>query len=129
MQDENFKLHPDKLRIMKRNQRQEVTGVVVNEKVNVNKKNIKRFRALLHQIESQGIKGKTWNGGDNVLAEIDGYANFIYQVHSEKGIKYKERVAKILEANEYKKAHRAAFVHEKPKKKSFFQRIISIFKS
>ena len=53
VKDENFVLHPDKLRIMKRHQRQEVTGVIVNEKPNVNKKSLKRFRALLYQIEKE----------------------------------------------------------------------------
>ena len=48
---------------MKRNQRQEVTGVVVNEKPNIQKASLKRFRALLYQIEKDGIEGKTWNGG------------------------------------------------------------------
>ena len=41
IREENFKLHPDKLRIMKRNQRQEVTGIVVTEKVNIEKKSLK----------------------------------------------------------------------------------------
>ncbi len=110
VEDENFVLHPEKLRIMKRHQRQEVTGVVVNEKPNVNKKSLKRFRALLFQIEKDGIQGKSWNGGNNVLAEIDGFANFIYQINKEKGILYKERVAKILGTHNYKEAHKEKFV-------------------
>lgn len=110
VKDESFVLHPDKLRIMKRHQRQEVTGVVVNEKTNVNKKSLKRFRALLHHIEKDGIQGKSWNGGSNVLAEIDGFANFIYQINKEKGIKYKEQVAKILGTYNYKETHREKYV-------------------
>jgi retron-type reverse transcriptase len=113
IEDENFVVHPEKLRIMKRHQQQEVTGVVVNEKPNVNKKYLKRFRALLYQIEKDGIKDKSWNGGNNVLAEIDGYANFIYQINKEKGIKYKEQVAKILGTYNYKEAHREKFVKVK----------------
>lgn len=115
IEDENFVVHPEKLRIMKRHQQQEVTGVVVNEKPNVNKKSLKRFRALLYQIEKDGIKDKSWNGGNNVLAEIDGYANFIYQINKEKGIKYKEQVAKILGTYNYKEAHREKFVKVKQK--------------
>ncbi|MEX6627497.1 reverse transcriptase family protein [Tenacibaculum salmonis] len=108
--EENFNLHPDKLKIMKRNQRQEVTGIVVNEKLNINKKSLKRFRALLYQIEKEGIAGKTWNGGLNVLAEIDGYANYIYQVDKEKGAKYKSQVADILKAHSYKESHQEKYV-------------------
>ena len=106
---------------MKRHQRQEVTGVVVNEKPNMNKKSLKRFRALLFQIEKDGIKGKSWNGGNNVLAEIDGYANFIYQINKEKGIVYKERVAKILGIHNYKEAHKEKFV--KVEQASFVSKI------
>ncbi|MCG8807645.1 RNA-directed DNA polymerase [Tenacibaculum finnmarkense] len=108
--EENFNLHPDKLKIMKRNQRQEVTGIVVNEKLNINKKSLKRFRALLYQIEKEGIAGKTWNGGLNVLAEIDGYANYIYQVDKEKGVKYKSQVGDILKAHSYKESHQEKYV-------------------
>ena len=113
VEDENFVLHPDKLRIMKRHQRQEVTGVVVNEKPNVNKKSLKRFRALLYQIEKDGIQGKSWNGGANVLAEIDGYANFVYQINKEKGVAFKEQVAKILGTYNYKETHSKKFVKVK----------------
>ena len=136
IRQENFTLHPDKLRIMKRNQRQEVTGIVVNEKVNIEKKSLKRFRALLHQIEKEGLEGKTWNGGANVLAEIDGYANYIYQVDKIKGAKYKEKVSVILKRHSYKENHKAKYVREKiskieenSKKPSFLDKIKSFFRS
>lgn len=137
VKEENFRLHPDKLRIMKRNQRQEVTGVVVNEKPNISKKSLKRFRALLFQIEKDGIENKTWNGGLNVLAEIDGYANFIYQIDQEKGKVYKERVGKILAKYNYKKEHKKKFAKtskklqnktSKTKKGGFINKILSFFR-
>lgn len=133
IKEENFKLHPDKLRVMKRNQRQEVTGIVVNEKVNINKKSLKRFRALLFQIENEGLEGKTWNGGANVLAEIDGFANYIYQVDQVKGEVYKERVKKILEKYAYKEQHKAKFAKKNKKSNnkkemSIFKKILSFFK-
>ena len=137
VKDENFVLHPDKLSIMKRHQRQEVTGVIVNEKPNLNKKSLKRFRALLYQIEKDGLQGKSWNGGSNVLAEIDGFANFIYQIDKVKGAVYKERVAKILGTYNYKESHREKYVKINSdsglntlvaKAKKVFYSIASIFK-
>jgi len=129
VKDENFNLHPDKLRIMKRNNRQEVTGVVVNEKANIPKKTLKRFRALLFQIEKDGIKDKFWNKKVNVLAQIDGFANYIYQIDKEKGIKYKERVALILANQNYKEAHKKKYVTSTTvTKTNFIQKIFSIFK-
>lgn len=107
---ENFNLHPEKLRIMKRNAKQEVTGVVVNEKTNIPKGDLKRFRALLFQIEKDGIEGKYWTKGGNVLAQIDGYANYIFQIEPEKGVLYKKRVNVILEKYNYKEKHKATYV-------------------
>ncbi len=121
VEDENFNLHPEKLRIMKRNNRQEVTGVVVNEKTNIPKKSLKRFRALLFQIEKDGIKDKFWNKNVNILAQIDGFANYIYQIDKEKGAKYKERVALILAGHNYKEEHKKKYV--KPENKG----ILSVF--
>jgi len=128
VKSESFTLHSDKLRLMKRHQRQEVTGVIVNEKPNINKKSLKRFRALIYQIEKDGIKGKSWNGGLNVLAEIDGFANFIYQIDKEKGKIYKERVSNILVSHNYKEVHKQKFVKTVPKKLSFIKKIFSLFK-
>ncbi len=106
---ENFKLHPEKLRVMKRNAKQEVTGVVVNEKANISKSSLKRFRALLFQIEKDGLEGKSWNNGGNVLAQIDGYANFIFQIDAKKGAVYKQQVATILDKYNYKDNHRKQY--------------------
>ena len=128
VQDENFNLHPDKLRIMKRNSRQEVTGVVVNEKTNIPKKNLKRFRALLYQIEKDGLQDKFWNKKVNVLAQIDGYANFIYQIDKQKGIFYKKRVGAILEKYKYKEAHLAKYVAKSSFINKVFGKIASFFK-
>ena len=53
--EEGFILHPDKTRIMHKGHQQEVTGLVVNDKLSVDRKTLKRFRALLHQINTKGL--------------------------------------------------------------------------
>ncbi|AUP80242.1 reverse transcriptase family protein [Flavivirga eckloniae] len=130
---ENFKLHPEKLRVMKRNAKQEVTGVVVNEKANISKKSLKRFRTLLFQIEKDGIEGKFWNKSGNVLAQIDGYANFIYQIDQDKGVVYKKRVNAILETYKYKENHRSKYISNTNKGSAssfgrFVKKIASLFR-
>lgn len=82
---EGFTLHPDKLRIMRKANKQEVTGITVNEKLNVDRKTLKRFRALLFQIEKDGLAGKSWNNSTDLLKSIQGYANFVNMVNPEKG--------------------------------------------
>ena len=96
--EEGFILHPKKTKIMKKGSRHEVTGVVVNEKLSINRKELKKFRALLYQIEQGGIEGKTWNGkSENLMASIWGYANFIKMVDADKGAKYVAQVKALLE--------------------------------
>ena len=130
VKEENFTLHPDKLRVMKKGVRQEVTGVVVNEKPNIDKKSLKRFRALLYQIEKDGLEGKVWTGKADILSQIHGYANFIYQIDKEKGEKYKQQVNIILERHNYKTNHKKRYV--KPtssnKPKGLLDKLKSIFK-
>lgn len=101
IQEEGFIMHPDKLRIMHKGRHQEVTGIVVNEKLNVSRKNLKNFRALLYQIEKDGFQGKSWNNTPNLPECINGYANFVMMVHPQKGKVLKKRVKKILEKYAY----------------------------
>jgi RNA-directed DNA polymerase len=102
IREENFNLHPDKLRIMKRGGRQEVTGVVVNEKPNVERKKVKRFKALVFQIEKDGLEGKTWDGNaEDLLPRIFGYASFIHQINPEKGADLKKRVDALISKYDY----------------------------
>lgn len=52
IQKNGFTINYDKVRFQKYNQHQEVTGIVVNQKLNVNRKYIRKIRAMLHSIES-----------------------------------------------------------------------------
>ncbi|MDY6803738.1 MAG: reverse transcriptase family protein [Cyanobacteriota bacterium] len=94
---EGFALNQDKTRIMRKNRRQEVTGVVVNEKPTVCRKELRRFRATLYQIELDGPDGKRWGNTDNVLAAIEGFANFVAMVNPDKGMELVARVKRIKE--------------------------------
>ncbi|MCF9126036.1 RNA-directed DNA polymerase [Vibrio parahaemolyticus] len=48
VEDSGFAVNPNKTRVQHRSQRQEVTGLIVNEGVNVNRKFIRNTRAMLH---------------------------------------------------------------------------------
>ena len=96
--EEGFILHPDKTRIMKKGARHEVTGVVVNEKPSVNRKELKNFRALLYQIKKDGLEGKSWHGkSENLISVIWGYANFIKMIDVDKGEKFIAEIKEIME--------------------------------
>lgn len=92
---EGFAVHEQKTRVLRRSQHQEVTGVVVNAKPNVDRETLKRFRATLHHIEKDGPQGKHWGTGANVLAAIEGFASFVAMVNPEKGEKFLNQVQRI----------------------------------
>jgi len=93
---EGFNLHPDKLRIMRKGNRQEVTGIIVNDQVGVDRRNLKKFRALLHQIRQTGMAGKQWGAGKDLASSIWGYANFVAMVKPQKGLQLIAEVKEIL---------------------------------
>ena len=98
IKEEGFKLHPKKREIMRKGSSQRVTGIIVNEKLSIPRRDLKRFRALLYQIEKYGLDGKNWHGKNrDLMATIWGYANFIKMVDSKKGEVFVNRVKNILE--------------------------------
>lgn len=106
---EDFTIHPDKTKIMGNGQCKEVTGIVVNEKANISKKKLKAFRAVLFQIEKDGLEGKTWGEAPDLLNSIQGYARYVHMVNPEKGKMFLKQVNAIT------KKYR-------PKKKKIFQK-------
>jgi retron-type reverse transcriptase len=92
---EGFTINQEKTRILRKSRQQEVTGVVVNEHLNISKKELKRFRATLYQIEKDGMEGKNWGNSDDLIASIQGFANFVAMVNPEKGAKFQEQVRRI----------------------------------
>ena len=53
--DTGFRINTTKTRLSKKMMRQEITGITVNEKLNLNKKYIKSIRAMLHSIKVVGF--------------------------------------------------------------------------
>jgi RNA-directed DNA polymerase len=56
-----FELNSKKTRIKKQSQQQKVTGLLVNEKVNIDRKFIKQLRAMLHDLKMNGIQKASFN--------------------------------------------------------------------
>ncbi len=92
---EGLKIHPDKTRVLRQSQQQEVTGVVVNQKLNVDRSTLKRFRATLHHIEKDGFAGKQWGQGADLLSSIEGFANYVAMVNPTKGSEFLAQVKRI----------------------------------
>lgn len=96
LQDEGFTPHPDKIRIMRKGTQQEVTGVVVNNQLNVSRKKLRAFRALLHNLKNKKSGEFTWGPG-TLTNSILGYANFVNMVNPVKAVKFQNSITALLQ--------------------------------
>ena len=97
--DEGFVLNRGKEEINYRHQRQYVTGLVVNEELNIKKENYKRLRATLHNTRVKGINiaMAQW-GADNersFKSQLEGHINFLAMINESKARKLREDFLKI----------------------------------
>ncbi len=91
IQKNNFKINEKKLRLRTSNRRQTVTGITVNKKVNVDRKLLKKIRAMLHDLSRNGAELASWrhfkfisrannNSSTTFIKKLNGYINFVGQV-------------------------------------------------
>jgi retron-type reverse transcriptase len=99
--EEDFTIHPDKTHIMRRGSQKKVTGVVVNEKLNVDRAILHKFRALLHQIEKTGWEGKSWGNSSNLWMSMTGFVSYVMMVNPEKGNRLKEKMIQLAKKQEF----------------------------
>ena len=95
--DEGFTVHPEKTRVFRNSRRQEVTGVVVNQTCTVSRATLKQFRAVLFQLEKDGPAGKAWGGSADVIAAVEGFANYVAMVNPEKGAPLQARARALVD--------------------------------
>mgnify|MGYP003487764007 FL=1 len=94
IEQNQFELNVKKTRLKSNNRKQAVTGLIVNEKVNVDRKIIKMVRAMLYDTLQNGIskatrkhfKNKNEIGNKSeiyFLNRLNGYINFIAQIRGD----------------------------------------------
>lgn len=97
IEGQNFKMNEAKTRLQKRNVRQEVTGITVNEKLNVTQKYVRDIRNLLYIWERYGIndaihkffpkykqeKGHVKKGTPDIVNVLDGKLMYLKMVKGE----------------------------------------------
>lgn len=94
--NEGFTVHPDKIRIMRKGACQEVTGVVVNQQLGINRKKLRQFRAVLHQLKTKDASTVKWGNG-NLASAITGYANFVKMVKPAQGSAFQNQINVLLQ--------------------------------
>ena len=95
-ESEGFTLHPDKTRVMHAGRRQEVTGVVVNQKLSIDRDSVRRARAAVNRLQKDGVDALQWNGkhGKPALAALRGWLNWLSMVDSERAKPLQQQLRK-----------------------------------
>lgn len=77
VEEEGFKIRPDKTKVMKRHQRQMILGIVVNETITISRTEFDRLKAVIHN--------RTWKNDPAKLAQIIGQIGWVAKVNPSKG--------------------------------------------
>jgi len=93
LESEQFPVNPDKIAIMRRGARQSVTGLVVNgsEGARPSRSDLRRFRAVLHAIETRGPDAVSQTMGKSALSYARGYLAFIHMVSPDVAAKLRDK--------------------------------------
>jgi retron-type reverse transcriptase len=84
-QDEGFTVNEPKTRVLKRAARQEVTGIVVNERPGVPRPLYKRLRAILHRAKHEGLAAQNHENRPNFEAWLEGMIAYVTMVNQKQG--------------------------------------------
>jgi len=102
VEKQGFKVNENKTRIRRRGRQQEATGIVVNDKISIDRKSLRKFRAVLHQAENKGLENLRWGNSPDLIAALKGYANFVFMVDKEKGVVFQQQVRRIAEKYDWR---------------------------
>jgi retron-type reverse transcriptase len=84
---EGFTVNEKKTRVLRRTTAQKVTGLVVNDKPAVPRKELRRLRALLHRARREGLEQQNRAGRPNFRAYLEGKIAYIRMVQPQVGAK------------------------------------------
>ncbi len=96
--EEGFTEHPRKTRLMRQGRRQEVTGVIVNERPTVSRKEVRTLRAILHNALRDGLASQNRDGHPRFAEHIQGRIAFVCMVDPQRGQPLKEAWQRLLAA-------------------------------
>jgi RNA-directed DNA polymerase len=84
VQEEGFRVNERKIRVMRRGNRQRVTGITTNEKLSLPRKHVRKLRAALHRLRTRGPESVEWPstqlGDGRALQILQGHLAFLRMV-------------------------------------------------
>jgi retron-type reverse transcriptase len=84
-EDEGFIVNEKKTRVLKRSTAMAVTGVVVNQKPSVRRREVRRLRAILHNAQKHGLSAQNRDQDPQFNSRLRGQIAFVEMIHPERG--------------------------------------------
>ncbi len=94
-ENEGFAVNHKKSRVLRRNAAQTVTGLVVNHRTTLARKEIRRLRAILHRAQTEGLDAQNRDGRANFRAWLQGKIAYLSMVRPDIGTKMREELSKL----------------------------------
>lgn len=93
LEDENLAVNPDKVNVARRGHRQSVTGLIVNGErgPRPSRRDLRRFRAVMHDIEKSGADAVSQKMGQSALCWARGYLAFVHMCAPEIASQLREK--------------------------------------
>jgi RNA-directed DNA polymerase len=88
--EEGFSPNASKTRIMDRSRCQRITGLVVNEHINVSRKTYDELKAILHNCIKQGPGEQNWRNAPDFRAHLDGRVAWVEAANAHRGTKLRQ---------------------------------------
>lgn len=102
VQFEGLQVNEKKTRVLRAARRQRVTGIVVNDKPNLPRQELRTLRALLHNVEKNGLEAENRDNRPHFWEYIQGYVSYVRMVRPDLGERFGEQLQRIAEKYELK---------------------------
>jgi retron-type reverse transcriptase len=98
LRGEGFRVHEQKTHVMRAGGRQEVTGVVVNQRTTRRRDEVRQLRAILHNVARHGLESQNRDGHPRFEAHLRGKVEFLCMVDPAQAPKLRAALVRALDA-------------------------------
>ena len=94
--DEGFRVNEKKTRVLRRHARQMVTGVVVNDQLSIDRRTVRKLRAILHNAKTTGLEAQNREEIPHFSAWVLGMIAWVESVHPKQGMKLRNQFDQLV---------------------------------
>ena len=95
-EDEGFVVNEKKTRVLRKHTRQVVTGVVVNDQTSIDRRTVRKLRAILHNAKTTGLEAQNRDRIPNFADWLQGMIAWVEMVHPKQGVKLRSQFDQLL---------------------------------